>query len=144
MDLNTYPENLDGVMARFLSFNSTPKKLVLIVDDNQEVLLTQKLALRPIGAKIVAAKSVNDAIKFLQFGQPDLIVTDLIFPESNSGYDILEYVGVSARLRHVPTLVMSGKADVAFIDQAYLLDAVDYIQKPFVPAQLLKTVNFYL
>jgi len=121
-----------------------PCKTILIVDDSAEALQLQKIILQSTGARIVAVKTIREAVRFLQIAQPDLVLTDLHFPDRNSGFGLLSFIGKKPHLCAVPTLVVSGKSDHKSIEDAYFLGAVEYLVKPFIPQDLLRKVSSYL
>jgi CheY-like chemotaxis protein len=117
--------------------------MVLVVDDNPESLKIAQRALRGLGAEVVTAGSVEEAREFLHWSVPSVIVTDLIFP-TVSGFSLLETLRESARLRSVPTLVMSGWKNDVMIGKAQSLGAAEYLVKPFAPAVLREKVAAHL
>lgn len=70
----------------------TPRKLVVVIDDDPLVLEATRSLLRSWGCRVVAAESCDGAIaKLSDIGQrPDLIVCDYRLPQGPSGIDVIE------------------------------------------------------
>lgn len=108
-------------------------KNILIIDDDVcignmlEELLTRE------GYGVSRAYSGTEAVLLLAFARPDLILLDLMLPGLN-GEEILP------RIKGIPVIVVSAKADVS--DKVNLLmgGAVDYITKPFETRELLARI----
>ena len=86
------------------------QKTILVVDDNPDVLELAAGHLRTLGYRIVAAKSGEEALKLLdQYGDVDLLFTDIIMPGGMNGLQLVERV--SARQPDVPVLLATGYMD---------------------------------
>ena len=100
------------------SKNSTQCKSILIVDDDDSIRQTLRLALEYEGYHVSTAENGRDAISKLDVAPyPSLILLDLMMPVL-SGWQLRERMLLDARLRHVPVIVMSATADGSTILQA--------------------------
>lgn len=115
---------------------------VLVVDDNAGTLKLACRALADLPVEVVAMDSVEEAIEFLHWHVPDLVVTDLIFP-TQSGFSLLETLQASPRLRAVPVVVISGRKHEVIVDRARTLGAAEVLAKPVAPEALRALVESY-
>ena len=110
---------------------------ILIIDDDIHInaLLTE--ALTAEGYTVSKAFSGTEALLVLSNRRPDLILLDLMLP-GLSGEELLP------KLRDIPVIVVSAKADTA--DKVDLLTggAADYITKPFDIRELLARITVQL
>jgi two-component system chemotaxis response regulator CheY len=117
-------------------------RTVMIVDDS----LFMRNILRGILAEmgyIVAAEAASgiEAMKNLHTNHPDIILLDIILPDSN-GLDLLESIITACPDSKVVVCSSIGQALV--IQKAMDLGAKAFIQKPFIPekvAEVLKSLE---
>jgi CheY-like chemotaxis protein len=57
-----------------------PKKTILCVDDNEQILSVRKFLLETVGYRVLAALSAEEALIVFREGGIDLVVTDLTMP----------------------------------------------------------------
>lgn len=117
-------------------------KNVLVVEDSQADQRLIVALLRQSGYKVIALDSAELAQQWLAQNNPppDLIVLDIVMP-GISGLDLCRYVREEKRLAEIPIIFCSSK-DKEF-DQFWALrqGGNAYITKPFVPNELLRTVQ---
>lgn len=110
---------------------------ILIVDDDIHISNMLFEVLSKEGYKISRAYSGTEALLFLSSKKPDLILLDLMLP-GLTGEEILE------RIKNIPTIVVSAKADINDKVNLLLNGAVDYIIKPFDVNELLARISVQL
>lgn len=110
---------------------------LLLVDDDHDVLAANARFLRLQGIQVVLADSADTALLRLESERVDAIITDLCMPERSG----LEFAA-DARIRRplVPIVFFSGLASVADVVAAMRLGAVDFLEKPVEPQDMLATV----
>ena len=112
-------------------------KKIMIVDDDQHIsdMLVENLLTE--GYEVVAAYSGTEALLLLSDVRPDLILLDLMLP-GISGEELI------TKIKGIPVIVLSAKADIA--DKVGLLrnGAVDYMTKPFDIQELLARIDVQL
>src|ERR671928_1648576 len=111
---------------------------LLVVDDEENILLTISEVLRLEGHEVETAASGREAASLLDAGASyDLILTDLHMDDGD-GLLLLEEVR-----RHSPltiTIVLTGFAAVESAIAALRHGAYDYLTKPCIIAELIHTV----
>jgi two-component system response regulator CpxR len=115
-----------------------PRKTILCVEDNEQVLSVRKFLLETRGYRVVAMGSAAEALEYLQGaaqGSVDLLMADLIMP-SMDGNELIR----KAKQVHpgLPTLLVSGT--VTSFDRAAAADA--FLPKgACTPAEVLDRIR---
>jgi signal transduction histidine kinase len=111
---------------------------LLVVDDEENIVLTISEVLRLEGYEVDVASSGREAARLLEGGAGyDLILTDLHMDEGD-GLSLLEEV--RARSPLTITIVLTGFAAVESAIAALRQGAYDYLTKPCIIAELTHTV----
>ena len=82
-----------------------PKKVILCVDDNDQVLSVRKFVLETRGYRVLTANNAQQAIELYDQGKVDLVIADLVMPQCN-GNDLIERLKEIAPW--VPAVLVSG------------------------------------
>ncbi len=106
---------------------------VLVVDDEQVVLDSVRKHLKREGYEIQTVLSGDEAIKVLESGWPEVVITDLMMPGMD-GLELLERVRDAKP--EIPVIMITGFATMRTALQALRQGAFDYIAKPFTRAEL--------
>ncbi len=112
-------------------------KKILVIDDDIHIGNLIEEALCREGYRVFHAYSGTEALLFLAQTKPDLILLDLMLP-GLSGEEVLP------RIKGIPVIVVSAKADVDDKVKLLLGGAVDYITKPFQIKELLARISVQL
>jgi diguanylate cyclase (GGDEF)-like protein len=108
------------------------KNSVLVVDDEKSNLMVLTHILSQDYA-IYTAKdgqdAINKAMKFL----PDLILLDIVMPEMD-GYEVLATLKKTEETQEIPVIFITGLNSSEDEEKGLVLNAADYINKPFRPA----------
>lgn len=113
------------------------KPLILIVEDDEA---TAECLSDLFGDEGYATQALSSpgALEAVRSARPDLILLDLVFPNSK-GEDLLRAVRLDRDLRHLPVVLLSAVPRLA--DTAAKLPVQGYVPKPFELDLLLDTVN---
>ena len=117
-------------------------KIIFIVDDNDTNLMAAKTALDGI-YKTYALPSAEKMFKLAEKIMPDLILLDINMPEMD-GFQAMEVLKASDRLKSVPVIFLTAKDDPAAENRGMEMGAVDYINKPFSRPVLLERIEKHL
>lgn len=101
---------------------------VVVVDDDdlvQKYLVTQLVGL---GYNVESAKTAFDALKYLENGNTDLVISDVSMP-GMSGFQLLEIA--KKQNPDVGFILISGYKDAAESTQQPELSKVAFLAKPF-------------
>ncbi|MCG8516582.1 MAG: EAL domain-containing protein [Pseudomonadales bacterium] len=116
---------------------------ILLVDDNPVDLLVVCKQFKRAGYRVVVAREAEEAIERAGFVQPDLILLDVVMPES-SGFEICRRLKATASTQDIPVIFMTALTDVSDKVTAFEVGGVDYITKPFHIGEVLARVNTQL
>ena len=119
------------------------KGKILIVDDNEDVLLSLNMLLRPWTDAIRAITKPERIIEFMDYFCPDVILLDMNFSRDNisgeEGYEWLARI-----LEHDPTSVvifMTAYVNTEKTVRAIKAGAIDFIPKPWDNKKMLETIH---
>lgn len=119
------------------------KGKILIVDDNEDVLLSLNMLLRPWTDAIRAISNPERIIEFMDYFRPDVILLDMNFGHNlisgEEGYEWLARI-----LEHDPTSVvifMTAYVNTEKAVRAIKAGAVDFIPKPWENKKILETIH---
>ena len=115
---------------------------ILAVDDDESLLDLVELYLERDGYKIIRAKDGQSAITAFKEHKPDLILLDLMLPDTN-GLELCRRFRAQNGLP-VPIIMLTSKSEEE--DKLAGLEggADDYITKPFSPRELVARVKVAL
>jgi diguanylate cyclase (GGDEF)-like protein/PAS domain S-box-containing protein len=111
---------------------------ILLADDDPRMLESLRNLLQLYNHQVETALGGRAALEKLERARYDLLLLDLRMPEV-SGHDVMRHM----RERNIQTLtvVVSGETSVDDISLALRQGAYDYMKKPYVPEELLATIN---
>jgi len=120
------------------------KKHILVVDDSSTIRASVCACLRNAGYKITEAVNGKDALEKLRLLQErnqalSLILTDLNMPEMD-GITLVRKVREGV-FKFVPILVLTTEAHESVIEAGISAGASGWLQKPFDPEQLLRSIK---
>lgn len=106
---------------------------ILLVDDESAPLQVMEQAVRGIGHQPIPVRNVEAALKVLERGGVDLIVSDYRMPGA-TGLEFLEILEEGGY--DVGLIMVTGYASIEHAVSAIKAGAVDYLTKPFRPQEL--------
>jgi two-component system nitrogen regulation response regulator GlnG len=111
---------------------------VLIADDDRSIRTVLTQALGRSGYQVRATSSAATLWRWVEDGEGDVVITDVIMPDEN-GLDLIPRI---RRIRpELPVIVMSAQSTLTTAVQATQRGAFDYLPKPFDLADLLSVVD---
>ncbi|MDD6827470.1 MAG: response regulator transcription factor [Oscillospiraceae bacterium] len=110
---------------------------IMIIDDDTHISEMLSESLKNEGYTVSAAYSGTEALLLLSGSKPDIILLDLMLP-GLSGEELLP------KIKDIPIIVVSAKADVTDKVELLLNGAADYITKPFDMQELLARIAVQL
>ena len=121
----------------------TDPACILIVDDNEECSGALSTLLTRRNFKIRTAITGAQALASVNSDPPDLILLDVNLPDMD-GYSVCARLKEDIRLRDVPVLFVSGKAETFDVIRGFQCGGVDYVIKPFQFEELAARMRTHL
>ncbi len=117
--------------------------LILAVDDTPENLDIVRMRLEAQGYRVETAADGEEAIRRAQDLSPDLILLDIMMPKLD-GIAALKILKQDQKLRFVPVLLLTAKADRSDVIAGLEAGGDDYLTKPIDHASLSARVRSML
>jgi len=113
---------------------------VLIVEDDERIRTSMRLALEDEGYAVTDVESGEDAVAELESTLPDVVLIDLMLP----GMDGFETCRRLRRTSTVPVIMVTARSDTHDVVAGLEAGADDYVTKPFVAKELAARIRALL
>jgi DNA-binding response OmpR family regulator len=116
-------------------------KMILYIEDDQEMIELIRLILRRRGFEIRGANSGKEGLEIIRKDHPDLLLLDLMMPEMD-GWEVYQQLKADEATKNIPVIIVTAK--VQSIDKVlglHIAKVDDYIAKPFSPQELLTSID---
>jgi len=118
-----------------------PRKRVLVVDDDPEIVTFLATLLELEGIESQVATSANAALAMLdRAGPPQLVLLDIAMPDRD-GLDLCRALKRDPRTRDVPVFVVSARPGKDVVERALAAGAEEFIRKPFENHELIARIR---
>ena len=125
---------------RSISNTSQHPKLALTIDDSITVRNSLAEALQKSGYQVIQAKDGEEGLQQLRsYPNVDVILCDLEMPGMN-GFEFLKARQRAPEIASIPTIMLTSRDGNKHRLLAKELGAIAYLTKPFLAAQVVKTV----
>ncbi len=117
------------------------KKLILCIEDEQEMIDLIRLILSRHGFEVRGANGGKEGLEVVRKEHPDLILLDLMMPDMD-GWEVYQQMKADETIKNTPVIVVTAKAQS--IDKVlglHIAKVDDYISKPFSPQELLSSID---
>jgi CheY-like chemotaxis protein len=123
------------------ALESAPRKRVLVVDDDPEIVTFLATLLELEGIESEVATSAAAAVAMLdRAGPPELVLLDIAMPDRD-GLDLCRTLKKDPRTRDVPIFVVSARPGKDVVDRALAAGAEEFIRKPFENQELIERIR---
>ena len=113
---------------------------ILVADDEPHIGRIIKMKLEQGPFKVSIVYDGQEAIDFINAGDPvDLVLLDLMMPKL-SGLDVLRQVREQDRFKSLPCIILTAGGDAKHERDALALGATQFLTKPFSPKKLYALV----
>ena len=130
-------------MMRHELSNENDQNSILVVDDFRDNLRLLSELLTEAGYVVRPVANGKLALSSAQTTPPDLILLDIMMP-GMSGYEVCQILKADENLRNIPVIFISALDGVFDKVKAFSVGGVDYITKPFQPAEVLARVKTHV
>ncbi|MBN1951903.1 MAG: response regulator [Bacteroidales bacterium] len=118
----------------------TKQKKIVVVDDFTSIRSIIRETLVKKGFLVLEASSGEEALKYFDGTQVDLLITDFDMPDMN-GAQLIGRVREMTRYMFTPVVIVSGIKRDRVQDQLEDLNIAAYLQKPFEITHFYKVVE---
>ena len=119
------------------------KEKILIVDDNPHVLKLLRISLEKAGYEVHTAENGDQGLEITQKVKPDLIVSDVMMPETD-GIEFCWMVRENSEIPMVPFIFLTSLSDKEMEIRGFRAGADEYLVKPVDRNVLLDKVRTLL
>lgn len=114
---------------------------ILVVDDDRTILHLVGQALSDVGVDVLTASTAADAIKAVREEQPDVLLLDIVLPETSGLEAFRQIRQIDPKL---PVIFITGEGNSEVAIEAMQLGAYDYVPKPLDLPRLSELVGLAL
>ena len=116
---------------------------ILIIDDDDMIRETVKVALQHDGFEVSTLESPALTASVVKAQKPDAIVLDLYMPE-HSGLDLCRALNKDPETAKIPILIFTGSSDTVDVISGIQAGALEYVTKPIDPRVLIAKLRAML
>lgn len=116
---------------------------ILIVDDQAMMLKLMAHPLEQEGFSVITAMTGGEALQKIQTEQPDLVILDIMLPDTN-GIDVCRRIRQVLHLADLPIIILSGQTELSAKIQGLEAGADEYVTKPVDPKEMAVRVKSLL
>ena len=117
-----------------------PKKLVLVVDDEQRIRRFVRMNLELEGYEVIEAADGMEALDQVRERLPAVVLLDVAMPRLD-GFEALQYI---RQISDEPVIILTVKGEEEDRVRGLDLGADDYVTKPFSPRELASRIRAIL
>jgi len=105
-------------------------ELVLIVDQDEQLLISLHESLRRDGFQTIGAGNYEEAIEVLSNVVPDIVISEVNFENGSRGFDLYSWVKTNGRMASIPFVFLAAKFDRDVLIAGKRFGVDDFILKP--------------
>lgn len=126
-----------------MSAGNDRAKLILAVDDEENILELLSYNLRQAGYNVLTARSAEEAAQLLRIHKPNLLLLDVMMP-GKDGLEFCRELRADKQYFNMPILILSALGEELDKVLGLELGADDYMTKPFSVRELQARVKALL
>jgi DNA-binding response OmpR family regulator len=119
---------------------SAPAFRVLLVDDDAVIMRLLEVNFRLEGFEVRSASTGEEALVKSAEEPPDIVVLDVMMPGLD-GWEVCARMREDPAMAEVPVVFLSARSQDGDPSPGYALGNVQYVTKPFDPADLIEVVR---
>jgi DNA-binding response OmpR family regulator len=116
---------------------------ILVVDDEPSIVRPLVFILKREGYEVITASNGEEGLQMARTQKPDLIFLDVMMPKKN-GYEVCKELKCDPDLKQIYVIILSARGVEPEEDEKKLINANEYMSKPFSPIHILKRVKTIL
>jgi two-component system alkaline phosphatase synthesis response regulator PhoP len=119
------------------------RKNILVVEDEKDIIEVLRYYLEKENYRLHVAEDGFTALDIAEKVVPNLIILDLMLPKLD-GHEVCRRLRADERLREIPIIMLTAKAEEADKIKGLELGADDYVTKPFSAKELMARVKAHI
>ncbi|HPE34245.1 MAG TPA: hybrid sensor histidine kinase/response regulator [Bacteroidales bacterium] len=120
-----------------------PEKPTVLIVDDQPINLRLAAEVLKNDYRILIADNGEKAIKATRERKPDLILLDIMMPET-SGIQVAKILKEDNETKDIPIIFLTAKSQPEDTVEAFMAGGVDYLTKPFQKLELLQRIKTHI
>jgi CheY-like chemotaxis protein len=108
---------------------------ILLIEDDVTLSEITAFRLELLGYKIVAQRSAEQGLQWLEENVPSVVIVDAQLPGMD-GIDLINRLSNDLRTSDIPVMVLSTNSDLEDVQKAYTAGADEYLVIPYDPLVL--------
>ncbi|MBF0212582.1 MAG: diguanylate cyclase [Magnetococcales bacterium] len=116
---------------------------ILVVDDDGQAIEQTARLISNAGHSADFLLESPYLLDKLEASPPDLLLLDVNMPEVD-GVTLLKRIQSTPHLKEIPIIMITGETDEGLIQECFQLGAVDFVNKPIRPLELLSRIRIAL
>lgn len=117
-----------------------PKKKILIVDDEPDIVTMVQMRLEAGGYEVISACDGNSGYSKARSENPDLIILDVMLPGMD-GYKVCRLLKFDQKYKRIPIIMLTAKGGKEDQELSRQVGADLFLNKPPELKELLAKVN---
>lgn len=114
---------------------------VLVIDDDSDLARAMQPVLKTYSIDIDAAHTPGDGLQRLRQGAYDLLLLDVMLPDTN-GFEVCRQIRTSSEsFKDIPIIMLTARTDLTDLVVGLETGADDYVTKPFEPRELVARIH---
>jgi two-component system alkaline phosphatase synthesis response regulator PhoP len=119
------------------------RKNILVVEDEKDIIEVLRYYLEKENYRLHVAEDGFTALDIAEKVVPNLIILDLMLPKLD-GHEVCRRLKADERLREIPIIMLTAKAEEADKIKGLETGADDYVTKPFSAKELMARVKAHI
>lgn len=116
---------------------------VLIVDDEQNIVISLEFLMRREGFDVMVASDGDAALAQIAAHLPDLVLLDVMMPKK-SGFEVCQQIRATPQWQHIKVIMLTAKGRDTELAKGLAMGADAYVTKPFSTKELVAQVKSML
>lgn len=116
------------------------QRTILTADDNTQIRMLVKAALRSLGHELIEAIDGEQALEMAIEHRPDLVLLDVTMPKLD-GWEVLHFMRQRPETAGTRVMMLTTASQTVDLEHGASLGCNDYLTKPFSPADLRTRVE---
>lgn len=119
------------------------KKKILIVDDNEDIVITYRVVLDRMGYEVAQAYDGLQCLEYMEKQKPDLVLLDVRLP-GLSGAKVCRSIKETSQTSDVPVVAITASMSADTREKMSEVGADEFLLKPIDANDLNRVVKKYL